>query len=398
MAAGGTGGLGGSKAVDLAAVQSAAAAADAAEVIASQESSEMSMVKEAPDSTNPAAATRTKKKEEKFTTLESRRKGEAAKAEKKAGSAEEKADQDLADKFSQGNSEVSAQDLRNVRDNLKEDSSSEDILELLSNKFKDSTIQSVALDYLIQTTPPSQGTLKESLIQARENLLQREGRKVTGGRNILFASQEYAEAMNTSPTGLRSLYTEVTSNVHSCEQLLTMLQSRYNQAEMGTVSSFLLRGMAADLKSDGPSVAPAKLQVMMSETRNLQAVLTSFEFFETKVSPMLDSLKAEGASISPDLNFKVVAETFHKIINDKFPSASKIERETQGIIGNDREAMSSLINLFVVALGATSPRLFASAQKRQDLKTMMLNTLDSINKDNEDYPKATDFPKPYPWS
>lgn len=62
MAAGGTGGLGGSKAVDLSAVQAAQAKADAAEVIALQESSEMSFVREVPDSTNPAAATRTKKK------------------------------------------------------------------------------------------------------------------------------------------------------------------------------------------------------------------------------------------------------------------------------------------------------------------------------------------------
>lgn len=80
-ASGGAGGLGGAQAVDVAQVQAAAAKADAQEVVASQEQSDISMIRDSQDLTNPQAATRTRKKEEKFQTLESRRKG-AAQTEK----------------------------------------------------------------------------------------------------------------------------------------------------------------------------------------------------------------------------------------------------------------------------------------------------------------------------
>ncbi|MEF9497187.1 type III secretion system gatekeeper subunit SctW [Chlamydia sp. 04-14] len=395
-ASGGAGGLGGSQAVDVAQVQAAAAKADAQEVVASQEQSDISMIKDSQDLSNPQAATRTKKKEEKFQTLESRRKG-AAQTEKKSEGTGDKSDADLADKYTENNAEISGQDLRSIRDSLHDDSSEEDILDLVKSKFSDPALQSVALDYLVQTTPASKGALKDTLIKAQQNHMQQNRQAVVGGKNILFASQEYASLLNTSAPGLRALYLQVTSDFHSCEQLLTTLQSRYSFEEMGTVSSFILKGMAADLKSEGSSVPPPKLQVMMSETRNLQAVLTGYDFFQTKLPTLTASLKADGVSI-PDLKFDKVADTFFKLINDKFPTASKMERGVRDLVGEDTEAITGMLNLFFVALRGTSPRLFASAEKRQQLGTMMANALDTVNINNEDYPKATDFPKPYPWS
>lgn len=395
-ASGGAGGLGGSQAVDVAQVQAAAAKADAQEVIASQEQSDISMIKDSQDLSNPQAATRTKKKEEKFQTLESRRKG-ATQAEKKSESTGDKSDADLADKYTENNAEISGQDLRSIRDSLHDGSSEEDVLDLVKSKFSDPALQSVALDYLVQTTPASQGALKDTLIRAQQNHMQQNRQAVVGGKNILFASQEYASLLNTSAPGLRALYLEVTSDFHSCEQLLTSLQSRYSYEEMGTVSSFILKGMAADLKSEGSSIPAPKLQVMMTETRNLQAVLTGYHFFETKLPTLTASLKADGVTV-PDLKFDKVADTFFKLINDKFPTASKMERGVRDLVGDDTEAVTGMLNLFFVALRGTSPRLFASAEKRQQLGTMMANALDAVNINNEDYPKSTDFPKPYPWS
>ncbi|AGW38860.1 type III secretion system protein [Chlamydia pecorum W73] len=396
MAAGGTGGLGGSKAVDLSAVQAAQAKADAAEVIASQESSEMSFVRDVPDSTNPAAATRTKKKEDTFKSLESRRKGEA-KTDKKTETGD-KSGQDLADKYTQGNSEVSGSDLRGIRDQLSDDSSTEDVLNLLASKFNDPALQALALDYLVQTTPSSSADLKEALVQARNTLLQQHGTKVSGGRNVLFASQQYGEALGVAPSSLRDIYNVVTTTNLNCHQLLDLLKGQYSHEEMCKVSSFLLNGMSADLKSEGPSVEPPKLQLLMSEIRNLQAILTSYEFFDSRAPTILDSLKTEGHTISPNVNSRSLADAFQGMINDKFPSSSKMERSLQELVGNETEVQTAVMNLFVTALNNTSARLYASASRRQDLKMMMLNTLDSINRDNEDYPKATDFPKPYPWS
>ncbi|WP_100934721.1 type III secretion system gatekeeper subunit SctW [Candidatus Chlamydia corallus] len=397
-ASGGTGGLGGTQGVNLAAVEAAAAKADAAEVVASQEGSEMNMVQQSQDMTNPAAATRTRKKEEKFQTLESRKKGEAGKAEKKSETAEDKSDSDLADKYAAGNSEVSGQELRGLRDALTEDSSPEEITALVKEKIKDPALQSLALDYLVQTTPPSQGKLKDALIQARNSHTEQFGRTAIGGKNILFASQEYANQLSVSPSGLRSLYLEVTGNIHTCDQLLSMLQDRYTYQDMALVSSFLMKGMATELKRQGPYVPAPQLQVLMTETRNLQAVLASYDFFESRVPVLMDNLKAEGIQIPGDINFVKVAESFHKIINDKFPTASKMEREVRGLVGNDVDSVTGVLNLFFSALRQTSSRLFSSADKRQQLGAMIANALDAVNINNEDYPKASDFPKPYPWS
>ncbi|BAE81321.1 low calcium response protein E [Chlamydia felis Fe/C-56] len=396
-ASGGAGGLGGSQAVDVAQVQAAAAKADAQEVVASQEQSDISMIKDSQDLSNPQAATRTKKKEEKFQTLESRRKN-ATQTEKKSEGTEDKSDADLSDKYTENNAEISGQDLRSIRDSLHDDASEEDILDLVKSKFSDPALQSIALDYLVQTTPASKGALKDSLVKAQQSHLQQNRQAVVGGRNVLFASQEYATALNTSAPGLRELYLQVTSDFHSCEQLLQMLQSRYSFEEMGTVTSFFLKGMSADLKSEGSSVPAPKLQVMMSETRNLQAVITGYDFFQAKLPVLTASLKADGVTLPEDLKFDKVADTFFKLIHDKFPTASKMERGVRDLVGDDTEAITGMLNLFFVALRGTSPRLFASAEKRQQLGTMMANALDTVNINNEDYPKASDFPKPYPWS
>ncbi|SPN73468.1 type III secretion regulator YopN/LcrE/InvE/MxiC,HrpJ-like domain [Chlamydia serpentis] len=397
-ASGGTGGLGGTQNVNLAAVEAAAAKADAAEVIASQEGSEMNIVQQSQDMTNPAAATRTRKKEEKFKTLESRKKSEAGKTEKKAETTEDKSDADLADKYTAGNSEISGQELRGLHDTLSDDSSPEEILSILKDKIKDPALQSLALDYLVQTTSSTRGKLKDALIEARNTHTEQLGRTAIGGKNILFASQEYAEQLNVSPSGLRSLYLEVTGNTHTCDQLLSMLQDRYTYKDMAIVSSFLMKGMSTELKRLGPYVPGAQLQVLMTETRNLQAVLTSYDYFEARVPVLLDSLKAEGIQVPENINFVKVAESFHKVINDKFPTASKIEREVRSLIGDDTESVTGVLNLFFTALRQTSSRLFSSADKRQQLGAMMANALDSVNISNEDYPKASDFPKPYPWS
>ncbi|ANH79068.1 type III secretion system gatekeeper subunit SctW [Candidatus Chlamydia sanziniae] len=395
---GGAGGLGSTQGVNLSEVQAAAAKSDASEVIASQEGTEISLIQQSQDMTNPAAATRIRKKEDKFQTLESRRKGEAGKAGKKSEATEEKGKQDLADTFTANNTEISAQDLRELRDSLTDDSSSEEILQSIQKKIKDPALQAIALDYLVQTIPSSRGALKDALIQARLTHTQQFSRAAIGGKNILFASQHYGEILNTSPFGLRQLYLEVTGNTHSCEQLLSLLQDRYTYDDSKIVSSFLLKGMAVDLKSEGPSIEPAKLQTMMTEIRNLQAVLASYDFFSAKVPLLLDNLKAEGARYPEDINFVKVAESYHKVINDKFPTASKLERETRSLIGEDLDAVTGILNLFFGALRQTSPRLFPSADKRQQLGTMIANALDMVNINNEDYPKATDFPKPYPWS
>ena len=206
-ASGGAGGLGGAQTVNVSQAQAAAAAEDVKEIIGSQESSEASMIKGNDDFTNPAAATRVKKKEEKFQSLEARRKT-TDKSNTKSESTEEKGDTPLEDRFTEDLSEVSGQDFKGLKNELSDESSSDDVLELLSQKFSDPTIKNLALDYLITTSPPD-GKLRAALIQAKQTLFQQNPQAIVGGRNVLIASEAFASKANTSPSSLRSLYLQV---------------------------------------------------------------------------------------------------------------------------------------------------------------------------------------------
>ena len=120
-ASGGAGGLGGAQTVNVSQAQAAAAAEDVKEIIGSQESSEASMIKGNDDFTNPAAATRVKKKEEKFQSLEARRKT-TDKSNTKSESTEEKGDTPLEDRFTEDLSEVSGQDFKGLKNELSDES------------------------------------------------------------------------------------------------------------------------------------------------------------------------------------------------------------------------------------------------------------------------------------
>lgn len=389
-ASGGAGGLGGAQTVNVSQAQAAAAAEDVKEIIGSQESSEASMIKGNDDFTNPAAATRVKKKEDKFQSLEARRKT-TDKSNTKSESTEEKGDTPLEDRFTEDLSEVSGQDFKGLKNELSDESSSDDVLELLSQKFSDPTIKNLALDYLITTSPPD-GKLRAALIQAKQTLFQQNPQAIVGGRNVLIASEAFASKANTSPSSLRSLYLQVTSGPSNCSTLRQMLSS-YTPSEKTAVLDFLVGGMVADLKSGGPSIPPAKLQVYMTELSNLQALNSVEDFFDKHTGGILNNLKNEGFSPPPSVTPKNLAQTFFKLVEDKFPSSMKAQKLLTELVGQEPAAQTEVLNLFFRALSGCSPRIFLGAEKKQQLGTVITNTLDAVNADNEDYPKPGDFPR-----
>ncbi|MBQ8498715.1 type III secretion system gatekeeper subunit SctW [Chlamydia sp.] len=389
-ASGGAGGLGGAQTVNVAQAQAAAASQDAQEIIASQETSEMSMVKGSEDLSNPAAATRVKKKEDKFQSLEARRKT-TSQTEKKSESTEEKGDTPLEDRFTENLSEVSGEDFRGLKNSLDDDSSPEEILEAVSSKFSDPVTKDLALDYLIQTAP-SDGKLKAALIQAKQQLVNQNPQAILGGRNVLMASETFAAKVHTSPSSLRTLYLQVTSASSNCASLRQLL-SPYSPSEKGEVIHFLMNGMVADLKSEGPSISPPKLQTYMSELSNLQALNSVDSFFDKNIKNLEGNLKSEGHTTSPSLTPNKLAETFLKLVEDKFPSSSKTQKAVSDLVGPDTGPQTEVLNLFYRALNGCSPRIFTGAEKKQQLATAISNALDTVNADNEDYPKPGDFPR-----
>lgn len=399
MSSSGAGGLGGSTGVNVSALEAKAAAQDAQNIEATQEASEMSMMSSVnPDMTNPAAAARTTKKELKFRPLAERKKASETSEKKPTKSTEEKMQEDLADKHSSDSTEISAQDLRSLRDSIAPDASPDDILKAVQEKFSDPVLASRALDYLDASVSSSDGALKNAIIQAKTTYNTTHKQAIVGGKNIQFTTHQFASELKVSPSSLRQLYLEVTSKENTCKQMFTLLTERYLFPDMKAVTSFLLNGISADMKSEGSSIPSAKLMLLMGEIRNLEAVVDSYQIFESAFPRMQQNAQAEGLSFPDHVNFVSLAESFQKLVGDNYPLAKKCETEVQSLVGPDTDLQSIVLNNFFTAARNVSPRFFESVGKRDAFLTALANALDNINKDNDDYPKPSDFPKPSPWS
>lgn len=386
------GGIGGAPTpINVASVEQKAAIAKTKQATAEQETSETGLVQN-PDFTNPAAAARTRTKETSFKSLASRKKTPTDTKEKKIHGVEErKKEGDLAEQYQDENPEMDAQDLNKLKQKISEDSTPEEIQALIEGSFSDPTLGFSALEFLSQSTTSPK--LQQAIQQAKSNYQGKYTQAIAGGRNILFASQQFGSELKTTPSSLRSLYLTVTTSMLSANELFSVLSSKYNHAEQKIVSNFLLQGMSSDLKSEGPSIDPAKLQVLMNETKGLQAVLNVFTFFQDSMPRLALMMKADNVTLPKNVTYEDLAKSFQTIIMDKFPTTSKIQRQVQELSGGDPDVMSNLLNLFYQALGQTSPRLFSSAEQRQQLGLIIANTLDILNLNNEDYPHPGDFPK-----
>lgn len=396
---GGAGGLGGSTSVNVAALEAKAAAADAADVGALQENSEISlMTRVDPDMANPAAAARTTKKELKFKSLEARKKSTETEGKPKSKSTEEKMHEDLADKHSSDNPEISAQDLRSLKDSISPDDSPEDILKQVAEKFPDPVLASQALDYLDASVAATDGALKSAIIQAKATHNATHKQAIVGGKNISFVTQQFASSLKIAPGNLRQLYLDVTSSRNTCKQLFDMLNAKYVFNEIAPIVSFIGKGISADLKSSGSSIEPVKLMLLLEEIKNLSAVMTTYSYFETAMPGMQQSAQAEGLEFPQTVDFIKLTESFQNLVSDNYPQAGKCERAVKELVGPDIDLQSIVLNQFYKAARSASPRLYQSSGKREALLTSLANALDNINKDNDDYPKTSDFPKPSPWS
>lgn len=382
---------GGPTPINLSAVEQKAAIAKSKEANAEQEASEIGITQN-PDFTNPAAATRTRKKETSFKSLSTRRKTTSTTKEKTIKSIEERQKHDdLSQQYQEENQELDADVLNKLKNKVSENSTPEDILSLVEASFSDPVLAFSSLEFLSASTKSPK--LQQAIQQAKDSYQQKHLQAIKGGKNVLFASQEFGSQLQVSPSSLRSLYLNVTTSILSSNELFTLLSSQYTREEQKTVSSFLLQGMSSDLKSEGPSIDPTKLQVLMSEIKSLQAVLNLYSFFQDSMPRLSLMMKSDNVALPKDVTYETLAKTFQAIVMDKFPTHTKIQRAVQEISGGDPDIMSNILNLFYQALTQSSPRLFASAEQRQQLGLTIANTLDILNVNNDDYPHPNIFPQ-----
>ncbi len=367
--------------VNLGAIEQRAGQRIAAQEEAQQVASQDRFIEDVERGFNPGAVERQQARLGRFRTLDNRRKP-AEKGEQKVTAVGKKSEEDLAHSYNRRNPELPANRLRQLRDNLRSGQSAEEVLLDVTEAFEDATLADEALEYLEKQTS---GDLQGNVRRARELLNELRGREVIAGRNVDATAKAYhKKGLGESPTQLRNLYRDITGNPRDHNTLFDELSKQYPFKQLEMVVAFLLKGLAYDMKSKGPSIQMAELMRLMTETRNLQSILWVYLYFKGKMGLIKMLYKQYGLPDPEGFSFEKLSKEFIRLVEEKYPSAMKLlkQAEKMGLL-DDLEKIIILMQ-YRDAIRGLSPRLYKTTRHRQDLLNVILQTLEELEERQED--------------
>ena len=367
--------------VNLSGIQAQQAKQSAKQSVARQVASNSRFTEDVEEGFNPAAARKEQERKGRFRTLESRKKANTSEATaiKEVGA---RTEEDLSQSFTKRNPELAADKLKALKNSINDEQTAEEILAEVLNAFDDPTLADEALDYLGRST---EGALKGKVQQARDLLNETMGREVLAGRNIDTAAKAFARQGVQTPSDLRNLYREVTGDPKPHNALFAQLSGEYSFEEMQKLVEFLLQGMAYDLKSKGPSIQGAELQLLMTEIRNLQSIVWVYLFFKERMKMIKKLYEQYGLLYDEEeVTFQKLAKEFVKIVEDRYPSVLKIMRQAEKMGLEDDEEKAVILSQFRDAIRRVSPRLYKSARHKQDLLLAIMEALEELEETEEE--------------
>ena len=142
----------------------------------------------------------------------------------------------------------------------------------------------------------------------------------------------------------------------------------------------MLHSLGSDIKSKGPSIAPAELIRLFSEIRSCQAILGVYKFFYLRMRIINQQFERENLSLPKGLTFDLLARIFVKLISERYPSPDKI-LSLGAQLGLSEEILAQIIiyTQFRDGLRGVSPRLFKSDKQRQDLLMILVETISELD-------------------
>ena len=366
--------------LNLAAIEQRAGQKLARQEIAEQVATQDRFIEDVERGFNPAAAERQQARLGRFRTLESRRKT-TEQTEQKITAVDQKAEEDLAQQYQRRNPELPADRLRQLRENIGTAHTAEEVLREVSEAFDDATLADEALEYLEKQTT---GTLQSNVRGARALLGELKGREIVAGRNVDAAAKAFnKKGLGHSPTELRNLYRDITGNPRDHNTLFSQLSEKYPFNQLKMVVAFLLKGMAYDLKSKGPSIQSPELMRLMSETRNLQSILWVYLFFKGRLGLMRSLYGQYGLEYPEEgLSFEDLAKDFIGLVEERYPSAMKLLKQAERLGLVDDVQKIIVLMQYRDAIRGLSPRLYKSLRHRQDLLMVILETLEELEDRN----------------
>ena len=282
----------------------------------------------------------------------------------------------ISEQFQQKNPELQSKNLQLLRARIKPDDSAEDILKKVTESYPDEYLADEALDFL-QTT--STGQLAATIKQCKQQFNELHRKEIQAGKNISAYALDFAKQDLNSPTGLRGLYQDVTSNPRDPQTLFNELSTQYPYEKMNTVISFLLHSLGHDLKSKGPSISRGELHRLLSDTRSLQAILGVYRYFKSRMPLINSSFTRNDLAPSTRITFQLLAKLFVKFLMERYPSADKVLQ--LGVqMGLEDEMIAELIIFTQMrdAVRQVAPKLFRNDPHRQEVLKIFIETLEEL--------------------
>lgn len=367
--------------VNISAIERKATQEEFQVLFASQEDSETRLTESIEQAFNPGAVERAQARNNRFQRIEQRRKPQTEEARLIKG-VEARSEEDLARNYNRRNQELPADILRALRQSLRNNLSAEEVLKNVTDVFSDVTLADEALEFLDKSTT---GFLNNSVKKAREILNETKGREIIAGRNVdTVAKSFHKKGIGENPTELRELYRDVTGNPRDHNTLFSELSAKYDFDQLKLVVAFLLKGLAFDMKSKGPSIQQAELMILMTDVRNLQSILWVYLFFKSRMKLMRSLYKSYGLTTAEKISFQKLAKEFIKLVEERYPSVLKIMKQLEQFdILDDMEKVVVLMQ-FRDAIRQLSPRLYQSIRHRQDLLLVILEALEELEGEEEE--------------
>lgn len=290
--------------------------------------------------------------------------------------------QQISEDYQRKNPELHARTLQGLHVRISRKDSVEEIIRKLRDTFIDMSLADEALDFLIET---ADADMRYTLEKAKEELNRLYGREIRAGRNINAQARNFSTQGLGSPTALRDLYRNITGNPRDAHTLFQELTSNFPFEKMKTVIAFMLHSLGADVKSKGPSISRAELQKLMTETRNMQAILGVYRFFFSRMPMIGSSFDREGLQMPGRITFEILAKIFMRFIQERYPSVDKALLLSQQLGIADEVIAQLIIYLqFRDAMRQVAPRLFRDERQRQELLLCFMELLEELEEELEE--------------
>ncbi len=272
---------------------------------------------------------------------------------------------------------------RLARDHIKDKDSSSDIQKKMEELYDDVSLRDEALEFLEETTD---GELLKEVNKARAEFHEESGVEIAAGRNIGTEARRFAEEGLGSPTALRDMYRDLVTNPRDARQLFKQMSGRFSFQELKKVAEFLFHSLGRDMKSRGPSIEPALLHRLTTETRSLQAVLGVYTFFKGRMSLVRSLFAQSGLAMPKNLNFETISKAFMSMVQDRYPSSDKVLRQASSL--GIEKWLEAKIHVFSQMRDGVREvamnQIFLSTQQRDDLYHAILEALEELEDELEE--------------